>query len=97
MANTLVQFRTDEAIRINATLICEQLGIDLSTYLRMCMARLVQEKGVPFSMKVDDINENKGLRAMREASRAAAEHGISDMTLEEINDEIAQVRKESQS
>lgn len=68
MANTLVQFRTDEAIRINATLICEQLGIDLSTYLRMCMARLVQEKGVPFSMKVDDINENKGLRAMREAS-----------------------------
>mgnify|MGYP001029834813 CR=1 FL=1 len=97
MANTLVQFRTDEAIRINATLICEQLGIDLSTYLRMCMARLVQEKGVPFSMKVDDINENKGLRAMREASRAAVEHGISDMTLEEINDEIAQVRKESQS
>lgn len=54
MANTLVQFRADETSRIKAVGICEKLGIDLATYLRMCISRLVQENGIPFSMKVDD-------------------------------------------
>lgn len=46
MANTLVQFRADENARIKAADICEKLGIDLQTYLRMCMARLIQENGI---------------------------------------------------
>lgn len=93
MANTLVQFRTEETARIKAVSICEKLGIDLPTYLRMCMSRLIQENGVPFSMKVDDISENRGMKAMKEASRIAAMNGISNMTLDEINAEITEARK----
>lgn len=93
MANTLVQFRTEETARIKASDICEKLGIDLPTYLRMCMARLIQENGVPFSMKVDGMAENRGIKAMKAASRIAEENGISDMTLEEINAEISEARK----
>ena len=52
MANTLVQFRTEETVRIKAVNICEKLGIDLPTYLRMCMSRLIQENGVPFSIDI---------------------------------------------
>lgn len=94
MANTLVQFRADEVARIQAISICEKLGIDLQTYLRMCISRLVQENGIPFSMKVDEIAENRGVRAMKAASRIAAENGIADLTLEEINAEIAAARSE---
>ncbi len=93
MSNTLIQFRTEETVRIKAVSICEKLGIDLPTYLRMCMSRLIQENGVPFSMKVDDIFENRGMKAMKTASRIAAENGISDMTLDEINAEISEARK----
>ena len=93
MANTLVQFRTEETARIKAVDICEKLGIDLPTYLRMCVARLIQENGVPFSMKVDDISENQGVKAMKAASRIAEENGIADMTLDEINAEIFETRK----
>ncbi len=93
MANTLVQFRTEEISRIKAVSICEKLGIDLPTYLRMCISRLIQENGVPFSMKADDISENRGMKAMKEASRIAARNGISDMTLDEINAEISETRK----
>ena len=93
MANTLIQFRTEETSRIKASSICERLGIDLPTYLRMCMARLVQENGIPFSMKLDDISANRGINAMKEASNIAAQHGIADMTLEEINAEISAARK----
>ena len=43
---------------------------------------------------VNDIPRNKGLEAMKEASRKASENGISDMTLDEINAEIGAVRKQ---
>ncbi len=93
MANTLVQFRAEETARIKAVRICEKLGIDLPTYLRMCMLRLIQENGVPFSMKVDEISENRGIQAMKAASHIAAKNGIADMTLEEINAEISETRR----
>ncbi|MBQ7573849.1 MAG: type II toxin-antitoxin system RelB/DinJ family antitoxin [Clostridia bacterium] len=92
MANSLVQFRADDASRIQATNICEQLGIDLPTYLRMCISRLVQENGVPFSMKIEEKN-SRALSAMRTASKIAEENGISDMSLDEINAEINEARK----
>jgi DNA-damage-inducible protein J len=43
-------------------------------------------------MKVNN-SENRALNAMKEASHIAAENGISDMTLDEINAEIAEARK----
>lgn len=94
MANSLVQFRAEETVKIEASNICEKLGIDLQTYLRICMARLIQEKGIPFSMKLNTSTESQGLKAMKTASRIAEENGISEMTLDEINAEIAEVRKD---
>lgn len=89
MANSLVQFRTDDASKIKASSICEQLGIDLPTYMRICISRLIQENGIPFSMKLEK-EENRALRAMKRASQIAEENGIADMTLDEINAEIAE-------
>lgn len=92
MANTLVQFRVDENEKAEGALICKQLGFDLSTYFRMCLSRLVQEHGIPFSMKLDSVETNKGIMAMKRASKIAEENNISDMSLDEINAEIAAVR-----
>ncbi len=92
MANTLVQFRADETERSLAIQILKKLGMDLPTYLRMSMSRLVSEKGIPFSMKLDPQSENKGTQALKRASRIAEEYGISEMSLEEINEEIAAAR-----
>ena len=95
MASSLVQFRTDDATKLKAIKICEKLGIDLQTYMRMCISRLIQENGIPFSMKLESGSDNKALKAMKAASQIAEENGISDMTLEEINAEIAEARKQS--
>ena len=93
MANSLVQFRTEEITKMKASSICEKLGIDLPTYMRMCISRLVQENGIPFTMNLNDLSENKAVKAMKAASKIAAENGISVMTLDEINAEIAEARK----
>ncbi|MCR5042189.1 MAG: type II toxin-antitoxin system RelB/DinJ family antitoxin [Clostridia bacterium] len=94
MSNSLVQFRAEDSVKVRAAQICEQLGIDLPTYLRICVSRLVRENGIPFSMKLDGAEESKAVLAMRQASRIAREQGIADMSLDEINAEIAAAREQ---
>ena len=50
MSGILVQFRTEEKEKEEAVRICEELGITLQGYLRLCISRLVREQGVPFPM-----------------------------------------------
>jgi addiction module antitoxin, relB/dinJ family len=92
MVNTLVQFRVDESDRTEAMEICSKLGIDLQSYFRICLARLIREKGIPFSMKIEEAKENKGISAMKRASKIAKEYGISDLSLDEINEAIREAR-----
>lgn len=47
---------------------------------------LNRNKGVP--------KENKGIVVMKKASKIAKKYGISDMSLEEINEEIKNTRYE---
>ena len=44
-------------------------------------------------MKIESDSDTLGLSAMKAASRIAAENGISEMSLDEINAEIAAARK----
>ncbi len=92
MASTLVQFRTEDTEKIKAVQILDRLGLSLPSYLRMCVSRLNQENGIPFSMKIET-EENPGISALKRASRIAEENGIADMSLDEISAEIAEARK----
>ena len=94
MANTLVQFRIDDTLRQQANELCMKLGLDLSTYLRMSLAKLVQEQGVPFSLKLNSIPTSaEAIAAMQKVSDISQANGTSKMTLAEINSEISATRK----
>ena len=92
MASTLVQFRTEDTEKLKSIQILEKLGLSLPAYLRMCMSRLNQENGIPFSMTLEK-EYSSGIYALEKASKIAEEYGISDMSLDEINAEIAEARK----
>ena len=94
MANALVQFRIDNSIRQQASDLCAQLGFDLSTYLRMSLIKLVQERGVPFNLKLNTVpTAEEAIAAMKKISDIAQANGTAELTLDEINAEIAAVRK----
>lgn len=94
MANSLIQLRVDEKLKVEASDIFEKLGLDLSTAIRIFLTRSVEEKGIPFTMKLGNerYRAEAAVKAMREMSKTAEENGIADMTLEEINAEINAVR-----
>ena len=100
MATTaLVQVRIDSDLKEQATKLYEGLGIDLSTAVRMFLKRSVLVNGVPFSMTLPkaEYKAERALRAMQEISEAAERNGVADMSLEDINAEIAAVRMERQA
>ncbi len=92
----IVQFRVDDDLKLQASSVYEKLGIDLSSALRMFMKRSVMINGIPFSMVLDDESYNpaKALAAMKALNDSAKASGVSEMTLDEINAEISQYRKE---
>ena len=91
MANGLLQLRVDDNLKREATEIYSQLGLDLHTAIRMFLTRSVQVRGIPFSMQLPE-GDYKAIAAMRRMSRMAEECGVADMTLDEINAEIAAAR-----
>ena len=97
MATSVVQVRVDTALKEQATKIFEELGIDLSTAIRMFLKRSVLDEGIPFRMtrprQYYDYSVGRGEWALRKLQKQAKENGLSDMTLEEINAEIDAVRR----
>lgn len=96
MATTLMQFRVDDELKAQATKVCEELGIDLPTALRIFMKRTVIANGIPFSMTLPkkDYKDSRAVRALFQLSDEAKKNGTANMTLEEINAEIDAVRRE---
>ena len=91
--SALVQFRLDEDSKLQASLICNKLGIDLQTYMRMCISRLISNNGIPFDM-VLSTSQTKGILALEKAGQISKENGNFEMNLDEINEEIKKARAE---
>lgn len=61
----IVQARTPESVKENATTILDKLGLNMSTYINMALNQLIIQEGIPFSIKlskesysdIDKINE----------------------------------------
>lgn len=93
----LNQFRSDKALRDDCVAIYEALGMDLNTAFRMFMERTRMERGLPFPAVLPEnrmtrIEAKAAIEALREEAK-----DLPDMTLEEIEAEIAAARMERKS
>ena len=92
MANTL-QVRIDDDLKNQAMMVYDQLGIDLSTAVRMFLKKSIAVNGIPFDTK-NGSSRDKAMDAINSIRSAAELSEISDMTLDDINKIIKQVREE---
>ena len=94
MATSLVQVRIDEDLKTQATALYDKLGMDLSSAVRIFLKRSVMVNGVPFDMTLpkQEYKAEKAVSAMEKLSAEAQKNGTSNMSLDEINQEIYAVR-----
>ncbi len=96
MASSVLQVRVDPKLRDQAAAVYEDLGIDLQTAVRIFLKRSVMENGLPFTMTLKDRTATTlaALQAVKNMQDTAQKAGLSAMSLDEINAEIAAARKE---
>ncbi|MCD8105682.1 MAG: type II toxin-antitoxin system RelB/DinJ family antitoxin [Lachnospiraceae bacterium] len=88
----LVQVRVDKSLKEEVSDIYESLGMDLPTAIRMFLTRSKMVRGIPFETTLPKgmVTRTEALEAFEELRRQAAD--VPEMSLEEINQEIAEVR-----
>lgn len=93
---TSVTFRVDEQLKKNFDLMCDQFGLSNSAALTLYMKAVVRERKIPFEIKAESETEirQKGWEAFQRMRESAAESGVPELSLEEINEEIAAARNE---
>ena len=94
MATSVMRVRIDNDLRAKATAVYDELGIDLPTAIRMFLKRSVAVNGIPFPIMLPKrkYRADWAILAMRSLSEAAQQNGTADMSLDEINAEIAESR-----
>ena len=89
----LLQIRVDEELKNQANAVYSEIGIDLSTAVRMFLKKSVLEGGIPFDTKIDQTTLRMIL-AVDNMRTTSENNGNSEMSLDEINKEIGLAREE---
>lgn len=87
----MLQVRVDDETKNKASEIFNALGIDLSTAVRIFLLKCIAVGGLPFEMNINSSTVN-ALAALERMGQKSKELGNDQLTLEEINEIIAEVR-----
>ncbi len=89
---TLVQARVDKALKQEVSEIYEALGMDLPTAIRMFFVKSKMVRGIPFetTLPKNVVTRTEALNALDDMFNQASD--VPEMSLDEINAEIAEVR-----
>lgn len=92
MTNALVQVRIDNELKAQAIKVFSDVGLDLSTAIKIFLKRSVQKKGIPFAMNLDESSTISAIENIM-SMRQDVQKTNTNFTLEDINAEILEVRR----
>ena len=88
----MLQVRIDDELKSKASALFNELGIDLSTAVRIFFMKCLAVGGLPFEMNVNNTTI-KFLAALESAGKTSKELGNDKMTLDQINEIIDKTRR----
>lgn len=94
MEQTAITISLDNEVRTQFDALCRDFGMSMETAFNVFARAVVRSRRIPFEIRDMSREEimARGRRAFNALRAQAARNGLGDMTLEEINAEIAAVR-----
>ena len=88
-------FRVDDSLKKDFDKLCDEFGLSNTAALTIFMKTMVRERRIPFEIRTEPLDEvaTKGRLAFWALRAEARRNGLTDMTLEEINEEIRAARR----
>ena len=99
MANVNYTLRVDEIDKNNAEQVFKNLGMSFATGINIYLKIVARQQRIPFNMDLNDTTSKKQARerfkdAFEKAQLESLLNGTDNMTMDEINDIIADCRQE---
>jgi len=91
MAQTAMTVRMDKQQKAQFDKLCEQFGMSANTAINIFVKAVIRSKSIPFSIQAKNEEEDE-VAAFQYMCDTARENNI-DMSLDEINEEIREVRR----
>ena len=89
---TTINVRVDETVKRRVEVLFDSMGMNISTAVNMFLKQCLMEEALPFQPKVKrNVSLKNAFEALQQESLA---NGNADMSLDEINSIIAEVRNE---
>ena len=94
MSQTTMSIRVDSNLKKKFDNLCNEFGLSVTSAFTIFMNAVVRERRIPFEIKTDSVEESrkKALQAFERMREDAAAAGMQDLTLDEINEIIHEVR-----
>lgn len=95
MSQSAFTIRLDSELKTQFDSLCEEFGMSTNTAFNIYVRQVVRNRRIPFTIEApakDDVMA-KGRAAFYAMRQAAAEAGVQDMSLDEINEEIRLARE----
>lgn len=96
MSQSTMSIRVDSNLKRNFDALCDDFGLSNTAALIIFMKAVVRERKIPFEIRAKSIedSEKKALLAFDKMRKDAADAGVQDLSLDEINEIIREVRNE---
>jgi len=99
MATVNYTLRVDEVDKNNAEQVFKNLGMSFATGINIYLKTVGRQQKIPFNMDLNDTaSKNQAKRKFKQAFEKAQQesilNGTDDMSMDEINDIIAECRRE---
>ena len=95
MAQATFSVRMDETLKTQFEGLCDSFGMNMTTAINVFARAVVRERKIPFEIYEgkNEITREGAALAFKALRAQAVSNGVSDLSLEEINEEIKKYRK----
>lgn len=97
MAQATFSVRMDETLKKQFDGLCQEFGMNATTAINVFARAVVRQRKIPFEIASPetDITREGAMQAFQALRAQARDNDVSDLSLEEINEEINLARKEA--
>lgn len=95
MSQATISIRVDQNLKQNFDKLCEDFGISTTAAFNIFMRTVVRERRIPFEIRSESEAQKRqaAMDAFAAMRKAVADSGAPEMTLDEINAEIKEARR----
>ena len=90
MSQATFSVRMEEGLKRQFDGLCQEFGMTASTAINVFARAVVRERRIPFEIAAPEpeVTRESALRAFRALRAEARANGVSDLSLDDINEEI---------